>query len=85
VVSTRVSGIPLAVTSGSEGLLVEEQDVEALGHALADLLADPTRRRAFGSAARRRVLAELTWDRVAVRHHQAYLAALGEGASADRG
>jgi glycosyltransferase involved in cell wall biosynthesis len=75
VVSTRVSGIPLAVTSGQEGLLVEEHDAAALQRALSELLADPDRCRDLGHAARARVLGELTWDRVAARYREAYVRA----------
>ena len=72
VVSTAISGIPLAVSAGREGLLVEEHDAAALEQALADLLGDPVKRRELGDAARRRVLEELTWDRIAARYRDAY-------------
>ena len=80
VVSTAVSGIPLAITSGVEGLLVPEQDDAALEEALGELLTDPDRRRALGDAARRRVVGELTWDRVAARYRRAYESVLGAAA-----
>jgi glycosyltransferase involved in cell wall biosynthesis len=76
VVATVVSGIPLAVTSGREGILVAEHDAAALERALAELLDDAGRRNALGAAARRRVLAELTWDHVAARYRAAYRPAL---------
>ncbi len=46
------------------GLIVPPRDPEALAAALAELLADPERRRAMGSAGRKRVEAEFTLDRM---------------------
>jgi glycosyltransferase involved in cell wall biosynthesis len=48
VVSTTVAGVPELVADGANGLLVPEQDPEALAEALASLIKDPGRRRAFG-------------------------------------
>jgi glycosyltransferase involved in cell wall biosynthesis len=73
VVATAISGIPLAITDGEHGLLVPEGDGPALRQALAALLADPERARTLGAAARRRVVAELTWETVAARYRAAYL------------
>jgi glycosyltransferase involved in cell wall biosynthesis len=82
VVSTRVSGIPLAIESGLDGILVAERDARALEQAIAELLADAPRRRQLGERARRRVLDELTWDRVADRYRAAYAAVLGRAGGA---
>ena len=56
VVATRVGGIPLAVSEGETGLLIEPGDVAALGQALTGLLTDSDRRLEFGRAARRRAV-----------------------------
>ncbi len=72
VVSTRVSGIPLAVEHGETGLLVAEGSASELAAALGNLLAAPERRRAMGEAGRRKVERELTWDAVAARYRAAY-------------
>ena len=72
VVATAVSGIPLAVRDGVEGLLVPEGDGRALRQALAALFADRERGRRLGEAGRRRAVAELTWDAVAGRYREAY-------------
>ena len=78
VVASAISGIPLAIRSGTEGLLVAENDGEALESAIATLLESSEQRLRMGQAARARVVAELTWDRIAARYRQAYAAALGE-------
>jgi phosphatidylinositol alpha-1,6-mannosyltransferase len=72
VVASAISGIPLAVRDGVEGLLVPERDGPALRGALVDLLRDLPRARALGAAARARAAAELTWDAVAGRYREAY-------------
>ena len=57
VVSTRHNGIPEQVVDGETGLLVPEYDFEAMAAAILDLLANPDRCEALGTAARERVLA----------------------------
>jgi glycosyltransferase involved in cell wall biosynthesis len=79
VVSTPVSGVPLAVVPGATGLLAREGDAESLRASLLELLSDPAKARAYGEAGRRRAEAELTWDAVAGRYRDGYLSAL-EGA-----
>ena len=54
-VATRVSGIPELISDGVNGLLVAPGDRAALGRALAQLIADPARRRTMGEAGQRRV------------------------------
>ena len=72
VVASGISGIPLAVRDGVEGLLVPEGDGAALRAALLALLRDGGRARALGAAARERAMAELTWESVAARYRVAY-------------
>jgi glycosyltransferase involved in cell wall biosynthesis len=55
VVATRVSGIPECIEDGHSGVLVPEKDPAALAEAIAELLADPSRAREIGRAARLRV------------------------------
>lgn len=61
VVATRVGGIPLQVTDGLNGLLIEDGDVAALASALVDLSYDRRRRQIIGAANRARVVAEYDW------------------------
>lgn len=55
VVATAVGGLPELVEDGITGLLVAPGDPDALGDALAALLADPARARRMGLKARERV------------------------------
>lgn len=56
IVASALPGIDEALTEGS-GVLVPPGDRDALAEALSALLADPDRRREFGTAARRRASA----------------------------
>jgi glycosyltransferase involved in cell wall biosynthesis len=51
VVATLHGGIPEAVTSGSEGLLVPEKSPEELAHAILDLMNNPSALRHFSANA----------------------------------
>ena len=70
-VATRVSAIPELVRDGLTGVLVEENDADALAAALRDLIRDPARRRALGKAGEARVREhfrlETNLDRLAVK------------------
>ena len=54
-VATRVSAIPELVRDGQTGLLVAENDADALARALEALITNPAQRRALGHAGRARV------------------------------
>ncbi len=55
VVATQVGGVPEAMTSGENGLLVEPNDASALASALASLIDDAPMAQRLASAARRSV------------------------------
>jgi glycosyltransferase involved in cell wall biosynthesis len=76
VVASAISGIPLAVADRRTGRLVPEGEPAALAEALLELLRQPETRRAFGAAGRARAVSELTWDAVAARYREGYVAAL---------
>lgn len=76
IVASRVAGIPDVIADGEHGLLVPERDPAALAEAIARLLGDRALGKRLGSAARRRVLEQLTWDQTAARFEQAYERAL---------
>jgi len=71
-VVTDTGGNPEVVVEGQTGHLVPVGDPERLGDALADLLADPPRRRAWGQAARARVEAEFSLDRMVRQYEGIY-------------
>ena len=62
VVGTRTGGVVDAVQDGITGLLVPQEDVEALTTALFRLLENPEEAREMGMAARRRIVSTLTWE-----------------------
>lgn len=74
IVATEVGGIPEAVESGSEGLLVPSERPEALAEALCGLAADAELRRRLGAAGR--VRAERLDDVAVVERLDALYASL---------
>jgi glycosyltransferase involved in cell wall biosynthesis len=74
VVATAAGGIPEAVEDGVTGRVVPTRDPAALADALADVLGDAGRRRAFGDEGRRRFLERFTADHMVAET----LAVLGE-------
>lgn len=80
IVASGISGIPLAVADGEQGLLVEEKDPEQLCRALIRLLESPSERARIGAAARLKATEELTWTAVAGHYRKAYEAALDRDA-----
>ena len=71
VVASGVGGIPEVVADGRTGLLVpyDESDPDAFEKGIADrvneLLDDPARATAMGSAGRERAVREFGWDEIA--------------------
>lgn len=65
IVSTRIQAITNMITDGVHGRLVPPDDPEALADAMAELLADPERRRAISAANRQ--LARERFDRSVFR------------------
>ena len=71
-VVTDTGGNPEVVVEGETGHLVPVGDHQKLGQALAGLLADPDRRRAWGDAARERVVAEFSFERMLSEYETVY-------------
>jgi glycosyltransferase involved in cell wall biosynthesis len=65
VVATRVGGLIDTVVDDGTGVHVPPRDPDALAEALAELLADPDRRRRYGEAGRRRAATRYSWRRIA--------------------
>jgi len=72
VVASRVAGIPMAVADGATGLLTPPGDEPKLAEALLALLGDRERGRALGEAGRKRLLEDLTWERIAARYETVF-------------
>ena len=63
VLSTTAASVDELVVSGRSGILVPPDDVPALATALETLIRQPSRRRIFGQAARKKVLLAFDADR----------------------
>lgn len=72
IIASHTSGIPEAITSEREGLLVPPGDDVALAGALRLLLESPARRAALPGAARRRADAEFTIGGMADAYERLY-------------
>jgi len=71
-VVTDTGGNPEVVVEGETGHLVPVGDHQKLGQALAGLLAEPDRRRAWGDAARERVVADFSFERMLSEYETVY-------------
>lgn len=72
VVATSVGGIPELVQHQHTGLLVPPGDVAALCNAICSLLSEPSSRARLGEAARAKVVAEFTWERLVAQIENAF-------------
>lgn len=77
MVATDVPGSRELVEDGVNGLLVPAGDAKALAQAVLALLEAPERACAMGAAARRKVLAELSDDRIIARTLDVYFPLAG--------
>ena len=67
VVAGTSGGAPEALVDGQTGVVVNGRDVGAVAQAIIDLLRDPVRRKAMGSAGRRFVTEQYAWEVVGRR------------------
>ena len=72
VIASDVAGVGLAVRDGETGMLVPEQQPDALADAMLALLNDPARRVRLGAAARADVTTRLTWAQTAAAFERVY-------------
>jgi glycosyltransferase involved in cell wall biosynthesis len=84
LVSTRGGALPEVVGEGGDtGVLVQPGSPAALAEGIRTLLDAPEEaRRRMGEAARKRVVAQFAWRRVAERHVEAYRELIAERAHA---
>ena len=83
IVAVSVGEIP--ATLGEAGVLVATGDAGAFASAVAGVLGDPARQANMSQAARERVAAEFTWDKLVDRALAAYDLALAHRNHAGRG
>jgi glycosyltransferase involved in cell wall biosynthesis len=80
IVASRVGGIEQVVADGQTGILVDGEAVDqqpaVLGDAIAAMLADGERARAYGTAGRERVAQHFSMASCAATYVQAYRAAM---------
>jgi PEP-CTERM/exosortase A-associated glycosyltransferase len=76
VVGSSVGGLRELITDGKTGILFRAGDAEDLGRVLRRLVADPLLRHELGDRARRYILAERDWTRLARRYVDVYSAAI---------
>jgi glycosyltransferase involved in cell wall biosynthesis len=72
VVATTAGGLPQVIDDGVDGRLVGERDVQALAHAIDDVLSSDDRGRRLGDAARARMGRDFSWSAVAARFEAIY-------------
>lgn len=85
IVASEVSGTVQAIIPNETGILVPPGDVQRLTDAIEQLLSDPVRAQAMGSAARRRVEAEFSAQKQADEHLALYHRLLDEASSSGNG
>ena len=78
VVASAVGGMIDTVVDGVTGVHVSPRDPERLAEALAELLADPARRAAYGAAGAERARQRYGWPRVAAATLDVYARVAGE-------
>jgi len=64
VISTTIGGIPDAIDSGIDGILIEPGDIDGLVHAIERLLHDADYRQGMGNAAREKVVHKFSAEKV---------------------
>jgi phosphatidyl-myo-inositol dimannoside synthase len=74
VVASRLDGIPEAVVSGKNGILVDPDDSQGFVDAIVRLLEDDAYRAAHGRQAREFVRGHYSWDIIARRYNDLFRA-----------
>jgi glycosyltransferase involved in cell wall biosynthesis len=81
VVATKLDGIPEAIVSGQNGILLDPLDSEAFAQAILELLEDDERRKQLGQQAREFVWRRYSWDIIARRYLRVFLEVINRGTS----
>lgn len=72
VVATRVGENPYVIEHGTDGLLVEPGDVDAMARELMKVIDDPALRRQLGAAARGKISSHFTVEHMTRAYEQIY-------------
>ena len=72
VIATNVGGIPMQVIHNKTGMLVELNNIKQLKNAILKLAKDKQLREKMGSAGRKRVEKEFSWDKSAEKLEKLY-------------
>lgn len=72
VISTTIGGIPDAIDSGKDGILIEPGDIDGLVHAIERLLHDADFRQEMGNAAREKVVHKFSTEKVVPQLEKLY-------------
>jgi glycosyltransferase involved in cell wall biosynthesis len=81
IVASRVGALPEVLgTDGACAELVPAADVDALTHALGELLDSPEKRRCLGNAGRVRAVNVFSWEAVAAQTVRVYQRAIARKA-----
>ena len=83
-IATRVGGIPEIVDDGRTGLLVRRDDPADLADALCRLMSDEQLAAALGAAARQRIRASYSFERMTAQFEALYATELGRRHAAER-
>ncbi|WP_339251852.1 glycosyltransferase family 4 protein [Sporosarcina sp. FSL W8-0480] len=78
LIACAVGGLKEIIDDGVDGLLVEEQNVEALSDAMIRLLEDPVYAQKLADAARAKIVADYSHFAAAEKYEAIYLKALGK-------
>ena len=78
VVATRVGGLPESVIDRETGLIVEPENVSALGEAIECLVKDQEKAKAMANRAMEWGEAQLSWERMSALSLKAYVFAVGD-------
>jgi glycosyltransferase involved in cell wall biosynthesis len=78
VIGVRAGAVPSVIDEGQDGLLVRDQDTEALAGAITEMLENPERRTRMGRAGQQKVLSRYTWKTVTQRVREVYQEVLSQ-------
>ena len=76
IVATGVGGLPEVVLDGETGILVPQEDPQAVADAIARLLSDRGEAARIGERSRQHALTALDWRRTVTSYHDLYIALL---------